>query len=94
MRAKRCLGEVATTCRRSSLSKMVGSTTKIVIDGESDEHEYLLSAKALIWAPEIDGEIYVNDNEIGGDLEFGLIYEAKITEMAGDVLLATVTKRC
>ncbi|MEA1917704.1 MAG: MiaB/RimO family radical SAM methylthiotransferase, partial [Campylobacterota bacterium] len=38
------LGEVATTCRVKSLSEMVGSTTQIVIDGQSDEHEYLLSA--------------------------------------------------
>ena len=40
---------------------MVGETLHIVVDGESDEHEYLLSARPLNWAVDIDGEIYIND---------------------------------
>ena len=85
------LGEIAAQCEAKSLHAMIGKCVDIVIDGESDEHEYLLSAKALSWAPEIDGEIYVNDREIDEELEFGIIYRAKITDIAGDKLLATVT---
>jgi ribosomal protein S12 methylthiotransferase RimO len=85
------LGEVAAYCEEQSLQAMIGKETDIVIDGESDEHEYLLSAKALNWAPEIDGEIYVNDREIEEELDFGTIYRAKVTEIAGNKLLATVT---
>ena len=85
------LGEIAAYCEEQSLRALIGNTIEIVIDGESDEHEFLLSAKALNWAPEIDGEIYVNDREIDEELAFGVIYRAKVTEIAGNKLLATVT---
>ncbi|MDX1294937.1 MAG: 30S ribosomal protein S12 methylthiotransferase RimO [Sulfurimonadaceae bacterium] len=85
------MGEIAAYCEEQSLQAMIGKEIEIVIDGESDEHEYILSAKALDWAPEIDGEIYVNDREIDEELDFGVIYRAKVTEIAGYKLLATVT---
>ena len=72
------------------LQAYVGRTLPIVIDGESEEHEYLLSAKALFWAPEIDGTIYVNDSDLEEQLEYGKIYQATITELLGDILLAKV----
>jgi len=85
------LGEIAAYCEEQSLRHLIGTSLEIVIDGESDEHEFLLSARALLWAPEIDGEIYVNDRELDEELETGVIYRAKITEIAGNKLLATVT---
>ncbi|HAC70800.1 MAG TPA: 30S ribosomal protein S12 methylthiotransferase RimO, partial [Arcobacter skirrowii] len=63
------------------------------ISGESDEHEYLLSARKTIWAPEIDGEIYINDNENEEKIVFGDIYEVLITDIAGDKLLAKIIKK-
>lgn len=84
------LGELIEQTTLASLENEVGKTVDVVVDGESDEHEYLLSARNLIWAPEIDGEIYVNDNELEGEIKFGVIYKAKITELAGDKLLATI----
>ncbi|MFC2057580.1 30S ribosomal protein S12 methylthiotransferase RimO [Campylobacterota bacterium] len=85
------LGEIAEKSTLKSLEKMVGQTVSVVIDGESDEHEYLLSARPLIWAVDIDGEILINDTS---DLavEYGKRYEAKVTELAGDQLLATLIK--
>lgn len=84
------LGKIASEVMEKSLKGEIGKEVQIVIDGESDEHEYLLSAKELIWAPEIDGEIYVNDQSGEGELEFGKIYKAKITDMVGNILTATV----
>ncbi len=84
------LGDIASECAKKSLQEKIGATVDIIIDGESDEHEYLLSAKESIWAPEIDGEIYVNDRSKDEDLEFGIIYKATITELVGDILTATV----
>ncbi len=84
------LGQIASTCLESSLKKEIGKEVEIIIDGESDEHEYLLSAKETIWAPEIDGEIYVNDRTKDEELEFGKIYKAKITDIIGNILTATV----
>lgn len=84
------LGELIEQTTLASLENEVGKTVNVVVDGESDEHEYLLSARNLLWAPEIDGEIYINDNELEGEIKFGVIYRAKITELAGDKLLATI----
>ena len=85
------LGEIAERSTLHSLEKMVGKTVELVIDGESDEHEYLLSARPLQWAVDIDGEILINDTS---DLpvEYGKVYKAKITERVGAQLLATLIK--
>lgn len=88
-RAKK-LGKIASSVEDESLAKMVGGEILLVIDGESDEHEFLLSSRALLWAPDVDGEIYVNDREIDEELSFGQIYRARITEIAGKRPLATV----
>ena len=83
------LGEIAERSTIASLKKMISQTVTLVIDGESDEHEYLLSARPLLWAVEIDGEILINDtNDL--PIEYSKMYEAKITELAGDKLLATL----
>ena len=83
------LGEIAEHNTLESLENMVGKTVTLVIDGESNEHEYLLSAHPLNWAVDIDGEILINDTS---DLPvaYGKRYEAKITELVGTQLLATL----
>jgi len=86
------LGDIIAKTTQEALEQKIGQTIQVIVDGESDEHEYLLSAKDIVWAPEIDGEIYINDNELGDGIQikFGQIYNAKITELAGDKLLATI----
>lgn len=92
------LGEIIAQTTQESLENEIGKTFEVYIDGESDEHEYLLSARRTLWAPDIDGEIYINDNQIFDEngepsqLKFGKIYTAKVTELIGDKLLATVLK--
>jgi ribosomal protein S12 methylthiotransferase len=84
------LGDIVSEATTKSLEAEVGQEIELVIDGESEEHEYLLSARKLIWAPDIDGEIYVNDRTKDDDLEFTKIYKAKVTELVGNTLTATV----
>ena len=84
------LGEIITKSTQNSLEKEIGKTFEIVLEGQSDEHEYLLSARKLAWEKEIDGEIYINDNELDEQLQYGKIYKAKITELVGDKLLGTI----
>lgn len=84
------LGAIADEVTQRSLQSEIGKEIELVIDGESDEHEYLLSARNILWAPDIDGEIYVNDRTNDEDLEFGVIYKAKVTELVGSILTATV----
>ena len=85
------LGEIAEASTLNSLENMVGKTINLIIDGESDEHEYILSARPINWAVDIDGEILINDTS---DLkvDYGVVYEAKITQLAGEQLLATLIK--
>ena len=90
------LGELISESTNKSYENDIGKEFEVYIDGESDEHEYLLSARKTIWAPEIDGEIYINDNELFEEdgtqtqLKFGQCYKVKVTELIGDKLLATV----
>lgn len=88
------IGEIIALTTQESLENEVGKIFEVYVDGESDEHEYLLSARKTIWAPDIDGEIYINDNELGENeqIKFGQIYTVKVTELVGDKLLATVIK--
>ena len=88
------IGEIIAQTTQESLEAEIGKTFEVYIDGESDEHEYLLSARKTVWAPDIDGEIYINDNELkeGEQIKFGQIYTVKVTELVGDKLLATVIK--
>lgn len=88
-RAKK-LGKIASDIELKSLNKLLNTEISLIIDGESDEHEFLLSARALNWTPDVDGEIYVNDREIEEELTYGKIYRARITELSGTKLLATV----
>ena len=47
----------------------------------------LFRSRPLLWAPEIDGEVLVNDpNDL--EVEVGGLYRARITERAGEYLLA------
>jgi ribosomal protein S12 methylthiotransferase RimO len=84
------LGAIIQETTIKSLEKEVGKTFEVVVEKESDEHEYLLSARKLSWEREIDGEIYINDNELNQDIQFGNIYTVTVTEIIGDKLLAKV----
>ena len=85
------LGAIVEQTTLASLEAQIGREVDIVIDAPSEEHEYLLSGRELLWAPEIDGEIYINDrSDDEKPVEFGKAYRAKITSIAGDVLMATV----
>jgi ribosomal protein S12 methylthiotransferase RimO len=83
------LGEIIDGTTLSSLEKMVGKDVNVVIDGESSEHEFLLSARPLDWAVDVDGEILINDTS-DMSIDFGNIYKVKVTELVGSQLLATV----
>ncbi|SFV70954.1 Ribosomal protein S12p Asp88 (E. coli) methylthiotransferase [hydrothermal vent metagenome] len=85
------LEEIAKETTEKSLRNMLGKTITVILEGESDEHEYILSARPTLWAKEIDGDLLINDTS---DLEiiFGGLYKAKVTELAGDRLLGTLIK--
>ena len=84
------LGEIVERTTEASLEGMVGKTVEAIVEGPSDEHEFLLAARPLLWAPEIDGEVLVNDSDID-DIVYGKPYRLKITERVGNQLLGRIT---
>lgn len=83
------LSEIVKKITAEKLNSEIGKSFKVIVDGESDEHEYLLSSRKLSWAPEIDGEILINDSDIK-DIKYGRIYDVKITEVAGNKLIGRI----
>ncbi len=83
------LEEIAKKTTIDSLENMIGEEIDIILEGESDEHEYLLSARPTLWAKDIDGDILINDTS-NLPIKFGALYRAEVTELAGDRLLATL----
>ncbi len=83
------LEEIAKKTTKESLENIIGKEIDIILEGESDEHEYLLSARPTLWAKDIDGDILINDTS-NLPIKFGALYRAEVTELAGDRLLATL----
>jgi ribosomal protein S12 methylthiotransferase RimO len=75
---------------QKSLQKELNKEIEVVIQGQSSEHEFFLGAKKLAWAEDIDGEILINENELDREPEIGKRYKAKVTQVAGDKLVATL----
>ncbi len=84
------LGTIIKKTTLESMKQDVGKIFAVVVEGISEEHDLLLSARKISWEKEIDGEIYINDNELGDTIEFGKVYNVKITELVGDKLLGTI----
>ncbi len=76
------LGEIVTKTTEASLKKMVGQTLPMIVEGPSEEHDFLLSARPLLWAPDIDGEVLINDSDVEG-IAFGNCYNVEVTELIG-----------
>jgi tRNA A37 methylthiotransferase MiaB len=84
------LGDIVATITQEKLDKEVDKEFEMVVDGQSSEHEYILSARKLSWTPDIDGEIYINDNELNEQIQYGQIYRCRVTQISGDKPLATI----
>lgn len=74
----------------ASLKNEIGKEVSVIIEGESSEHELFMGARELLWAPNIDGEILINDSEIE-NVRIGACYKVRINELAGDKLIAAIT---
>jgi len=82
------LNEIVEAKTIKSLKKSIGKDIQIITTGESSEGEFFFGARDIRWAPDIDGEILINESEV--PLKSDKMYIAKITDIVGDKLLATV----
>ncbi len=83
------LEEIVRETTIKSLRNMIGKSVDAILEGVSDEHEYLLSARPTLWAKDIDGDILINDTS-NLPIKFGSLYRVKVTDIAGDRLLGTL----
>lgn len=75
------------------LQSLVGSTVEVLVEGEHEETDLLLSGRTRFQAPEVDGTVIINDIEGGADsasVKPGTIGLVEITETAGYDLVGTL----
>ncbi|PZT47616.1 ribosomal protein S12 methylthiotransferase RimO [Helicobacter valdiviensis] len=68
---------------KEGLKNLLHQEIDVIIEGKSQEHEFFFSARDIRFAPQIDGEILINDKEIDEELQTGY-YRVKITQIAGE----------
>lgn len=88
----RAIDTIFTKQYKQNLKSLIGKEIAAIIEGKSEESEYFYSARDVRFAPNIDGEILINDSLIAEDLEIGY-YRVKITEVVGENVLGCVIGR-
>jgi len=67
--------------------KLIGRTLEVIVEGASDEHEYVLMGRHSGQAPDIDGQVYLSGGEpMPGTLRRVLITQASDYDLVGEVL--------
>ncbi len=83
------LAQIIDKQHEHSLKRMLHQEIPILIDAHQGEYDYLYKARDLRWAPEIDGDILINENLLHKKFSAGL-YRAKITQKVKKDLIATL----
>ena len=63
-----------------------------IVEGNSSEHEFFYAARDIRFAPQIDGEILINDKTIDETIQNGY-YKVKITEILGEDIIGCIVKK-
>jgi ribosomal protein S12 methylthiotransferase len=67
--------------------KLVGRTVDVIVEGTSDEHEYVLMGRHAGQAPDIDGQVYLSGDEaVPGTLRRVEITQASDYDLVGELL--------
>jgi ribosomal protein S12 methylthiotransferase len=74
---------------RRRLSRFVGQTLPVLLEGPAEESELLLAGRTEGQAPEIDGRVLINDSELRHP-NAGEFYRTEITEVVGYDLLGHI----
>jgi ribosomal protein S12 methylthiotransferase len=71
----------------------IGQELDVLVDGQHEETDLLLSARSCFQAPEVDGNILINDVAEGlGEISAGHLGRARITDVSGYDLVGTLVK--
>lgn len=87
------LDSILQRSQKQILNQMIGKEMDIILEGRSEISEYFYRARALSWAPEVDGEILINDSELPDlNLPEGY-YQAVVTEVKEKMIFARVLRK-
>lgn len=80
----RTLNAIIQAKQKVSLDSLLGQNLEVIVEGVSEVSEYFYSARARLWAREIDGEILINDRADSlGDIE-PKAYLCEVTQVKDD----------
>jgi ribosomal protein S12 methylthiotransferase len=77
--AERRIRRVASIQRsisRKKLARLVGQEVDVLVEGPSDEHEWVMAGRHAGQAPEIDGQVYLS----GGEASAGQMRRVRLTQ--------------
>ena len=80
------LMEIQRQVSRAKNEAKIGNTIEVLVEGESDESEYLMQGRWYGQAPEIDGSVYLSDCQA----QVGDMVKATVTDASDYDLAATV----
>ena len=73
---------------RERLERWVGQDVPVLIDGQSEEHEWVMSGRMATQAPEVDGQVFLDTPP--DDVAAGQIRTVKILQTAAHDLVGMV----
>ena len=75
---------------QKTLKNYIGQSLKVLVEGEHEDTELLLTGRAEFQAPEVDGTIIINDKPEDLVVNIGEFYTVEITEVAGYDLVGRI----
>jgi len=89
-RRRRHLMRIQRRISKNKKKALVGQEFELLLEGPSEESEFLLQARTPMHAPEIDGTVYVNDAPETLQPQAGEFYRCQITEAYDYDLIARI----
>jgi ribosomal protein S12 methylthiotransferase len=66
---------------------LIGQTMEVLVEGQSDEHEYVMMGRHAGQAPDIDGQVYLSGGEARpGEIRKVEISQASDYDLVGELL--------
>jgi ribosomal protein S12 methylthiotransferase len=87
---QRILMDLQSGISRERLSRWVGQDVPVLIDGPSEEHEWVMSGRMTTQAPEVDGQVFLDTPP--DDVQPGQIRTVKILQAASHDLVGMVVR--
>jgi len=72
---------------RAANAKLVGQELEVLVEGTSEEHEFVMKGRHRGQAPEIDGQVYLSGGEVhAGELRRVRVSQASDYDLVGEVV--------